>query len=68
MSKQFNVKIDHISEIVKIQNKEKNILSELTLSIENCEFIAIVGCSGAGKTTLMNILSGYNNLVEEKFI
>ena len=56
----FNVKIDHVCEQVMIQNKPKKILSELTLSIERGEFIAIVGCSGAGKTTLMNILSGYN--------
>lgn len=56
----FNVKIDHVCEKVMIQKKFKNILSELSLSIERGEFIAIVGCSGAGKTTLMNILSGYN--------
>lgn len=56
----FHVEIDHVSEQVMIQKKPKKILSELTLSIERGEFIAIVGCSGAGKTTLMNILSGYN--------
>lgn len=56
----FQVVIDHVCEQVMVQNKRKNILSELTLSIERGEFIAIVGCSGAGKTTLMNILSGYN--------
>lgn len=56
----FIVQIDHVCEQVKIQNKNKKILSELSLSIEKGEFIAIVGCSGAGKTTLMNILSGYN--------
>ncbi len=56
----FTVQIDHICEQVLIEKKPKNILSELSLSIEKGEFIAIVGCSGAGKTTLMNILSGYN--------
>ncbi len=56
----FNVIIDNVSEQVLIQNKPKKILSDLSLSIERGEFIAIVGCSGAGKTTLMNILSGYN--------
>lgn len=56
----FHVEIDHVCEQVMIQKKPKKILSELTLSIERGEFIAIVGCSGAGKTTLMNILSGYN--------
>ena len=55
-----HIVIDHVCEQVMIGNKPKKILSELTLSIEKGEFIAIVGCSGAGKTTLMNILSGYN--------
>lgn len=56
----YNVKIREISQSVKVKNKTKKILSDLTLSINNGEFVAIVGCSGAGKTTLMNILGGYN--------
>lgn len=56
----FTVQIDKVCEQVRVQNKNKKILSELSLTIEKGEFIAIVGCSGAGKTTLMNILSGYN--------
>ncbi len=56
----FNLVIDNVSEQVQIGNKTKTILSNLSLSIERGEFIAIVGCSGAGKTTLMNILSGYS--------
>ncbi len=56
----FQVQISHVCEEVLIGKKKKKILSELTLNVEKGEFIAIVGCSGAGKTTLMNILSGYN--------
>lgn len=56
----FKIQIDHVCEQVLINKKAKKILSELTLSVERGEFIVIVGCSGAGKTTLMNILSGYN--------
>lgn len=55
----FNVFIDGIKEEVKVNNKKRKILSPLSLNIKSGEFIAIVGCSGAGKTTLMNILSGY---------
>lgn len=56
----YSVKIDEISQSVVIRNKTKKILSDLTLTVNKGEFVAIVGCSGAGKTTLMNILSGYN--------
>lgn len=37
---------------------ETEILSHLTFSIEQGEFVSFIGPSGCGKTTLMNILSG----------
>jgi putative ABC transport system ATP-binding protein len=35
-----------------------NALNGINLTIESCEFVAIMGPSGSGKTTLLNILSG----------
>lgn len=45
---------------VKTKNGPKNISNHISLSIEPGEFIAIIGGSGAGKTTFMNAISGYN--------
>src|SRR5689334_11213115 len=38
--------------------KRSEVLKEINLSIEEGEFVAIIGYSGAGKTTLMSLLAG----------
>src|ERR1043166_2891862 len=37
---------------------DHSILSEINLTIEKGEFVAIVGYSGAGKTTLISMIAG----------
>ena len=49
------------SHIVKAVDKGKKIICEdVSLKIEPCELVAIIGGSGAGKSTIMNCISGYN--------
>lgn len=59
------IQIDAVNlvETVKSQGKSFNICNDVSLSIRPGELIAIVGGSGAGKTTLMNIISGYKKPV-----
>jgi nitrate/nitrite transport system ATP-binding protein len=38
--------------------KRSEVLTDINLSIEEGEFVAIIGYSGAGKTTLMSLLAG----------
>ncbi len=45
--------------IKKWVTKELNLLKDISLSIGANEFVAVVGMSGAGKTTFMDTLNGY---------
>lgn len=48
--------IDHIS--WKYDGGKKNVLEDLSLTIQNGEAVAFVGESGAGKTTLVDVILG----------
>jgi len=49
----------HIVKTIKNQKKYLNICNDVSLSIHPGELVAIIGGSGAGKTTFMNAISGY---------
>ena len=48
-----------VSRVVKTKNGAKAILNNANIQIEPNEFVAIIGGSGSGKTTIMNAMSGY---------
>lgn len=49
------------TDVFKTVNKGKKcLLNHVNLDIESNDFIAIIGGSGAGKTTLMNAISGFD--------
>ncbi len=53
---------DKVSKIYTTGNVEVKALDEVSFTIEQGEFVVIVGQSGAGKTTLLNILGGMDSL------
>ncbi len=55
----ISVRVNNISKFVGRGKKKKQILKDVSCEIEPNEFVAIIGSSGAGKTTLMTAISGF---------
>lgn len=52
--------VDGVSQIYQALNGEIEAIKEISMSVEEGEFISIVGPSGCGKSTLLSIISGLN--------
>ncbi len=52
------IQLNNVSKGYGRNGSRNEILKEINLSVEEGEFVVIVGYSGTGKTTLMNMLSG----------
>ena len=52
------VKLDKVSKIYKMGEVEIRAVDNISFEISKGEFVVVVGPSGAGKTTVLNILGG----------
>lgn len=59
-----NIKVRGIDKWVGRFNKKKQILRDVNCEVKGNSFVAIIGGSGAGKTTLMNVINGFDRKVK----
>jgi putative ABC transport system ATP-binding protein len=55
------IELTHVSKRYQMGEVEIMAVSDISFSIEKGEFVVIVGPSGAGKTTVLNLLGGMDN-------
>ena len=52
------IEFENVSKVYQMGEVKINALSDVSFSIEKGEFVVVLGSSGAGKTTILNILGG----------
>ncbi len=54
------LKIDQVSKIYPTADGPVTVLDNISLDVQEGEFVCIIGHSGCGKSTLVNMVSGFN--------
>jgi nitrate/nitrite transport system ATP-binding protein len=54
------LKIDRVSKVYPSASGPVTILDDISLEVQEGEFICVIGHSGCGKSTLLNMVSGFN--------
>ncbi|MDR0334004.1 MAG: ABC transporter ATP-binding protein [Dysgonamonadaceae bacterium] len=61
------IRTENLKKVFRTEEVETHALANVSLNINEGEFVAIMGPSGCGKSTLLNILGLLDNLSEGKY-
>lgn len=62
------ITVDNVNKAYKNGSLELQVLKNISFKVDKGEFLAIMGSSGSGKSTMMNILGCLDNQYEGKYI
>ena len=62
------ITVDKINKTYKTGSLELQVLKNISFKVDKGEFLAIMGSSGSGKSTMMNILGCLDNQYEGRYI
>lgn len=62
------VRLEHVSKIYKMGEIEIRAVDDIEFGINKGEFVIVVGPSGAGKTTVLNILGGMDTVTKGRVL
>ncbi|MDO4500010.1 MAG: ABC transporter ATP-binding protein [Erysipelotrichaceae bacterium] len=62
------ITFENISKIYKLGEVEIKALDSISFEIEKGEFVVVLGASGAGKSTILNILGGMDTCTDGKLV
>ncbi len=62
------IEFDNVSKIYQMGEVEIHALNNVSFQIEKGEFVCVLGASGAGKSTILNILGGMDSASSGKII
>ena len=62
------ITVDNITKTYKNGSLELQVLKNISFKVDKGEFLAIMGSSGSGKSTMMNILGCLDNQYEGRYI